>query len=110
MAACSAADEYLPPMVVLQEQHVQSTWKPNIKDNDLFPWIYCNKSVWMDSGMFYKWFEEFEKTTRRYKEVSACYATMNFRVNFEMILLIIYLIICLLLIVSRFCSAVGQPL
>ena len=110
MAACSAAGEYLPPMVVFQGQHVQSTWKPNIKDNDLFPWIYCNKSGWMDSGTFYKWFEEFEKTTRRYKEVSACYATMNFRVNFEMILLIIYLIICLLLIVSRFCSAVGQPL
>ena len=46
MAAFSAAGEYLPPMVVFQGQHVQSTWKPNVKDNGLFPWIYCNKSGW----------------------------------------------------------------
>ena len=38
----------------------------------------------MDSGTFYKWFEEFEKTTRRYKEVSARDVTMNFRVSFDM--------------------------
>ena len=84
MTGCSVAGKYLPRMVVFQGQHVQSTWKPNIKVNGLFPWIYCNKSVWMDSGTFYKWFEDSEKTTWSYKEVSACYVTMNFRVSFDM--------------------------
>ena len=77
MAAYSAAGEYLPPMVVFQGQHVQSTWKPIITDNGFFPWIYYNKSGWMDRGTFYKWFEEFEKITQRYEKVSACYVTMN---------------------------------
>ena len=65
MAACSAAGEYLPSMVIFQGQHVQSTWKPNIENEQLHPWIYCNKSGWMDSETFYNWFEEFEKKNKK---------------------------------------------
>lgn len=48
-------------MVILQGQHVQSTGKPDIQNEQLYPWINCNKSGWMDSETFYKWCEEFKK-------------------------------------------------
>lgn len=68
MAACSASGKTLPPLIVFQGQQVQTTWRPQIPGNSPnYPWIYANKSGWMDSELFFKWFELFEKTTRTYK-------------------------------------------
>lgn len=64
MAAGLAAGEYLQPMVIFQGQHAQSTWKPNIQNEQLYSWMQLNKSGWMDSATFYKWFEEFGKEKR----------------------------------------------
>ena len=70
MAACSAARQVLPPMIVFQGKFVQTTWKPNHPSNyEFYPWLYANQSGWMDSDTFYKWFEEWEKQTRQYQEV-----------------------------------------
>ena len=70
MAACSAAGQVLPPMIVFQGKFVQTTWKPNHPSNyEFYPWLYANQSGWMDSDTFYKWFEEWEKQTRQYQEV-----------------------------------------
>ena len=50
---------------------VQSTWKPNMEANsENYPWIYANKSGWMDSQTFFKWFEQFEEKTRYFEEES----------------------------------------
>ena len=57
-------------MVIFPGQYVQSTWKPNMEANsENYPWIYGNKSGWMDSQTFFKWFEQFEEKTRYFEEV-----------------------------------------
>ena len=49
---------------------VQSTWKPNMEaSSENYPWIYANKSGWMDSQTFFKWFEQFEEKTRYFEQV-----------------------------------------
>ena len=69
MAAVSASGKKLPPMVVFQGQHVQSTWRPDLpRNHENYPWLYANSSGWMDSATFYKWFEEWEVKTRTFKE------------------------------------------
>ena len=70
VAACSVNGKYLPHMIIFQGQHVQSTWRPTIKHKELHTWLYCNKSGWMDSETFYKWYQKFEEKTRKFKEVS----------------------------------------
>ena len=65
MAAGLAAGEYLQPMVIFQGQHAQSTWKPNIQNEQLYSWMQLNKSGWMDSETFCKCFEEFGKENKR---------------------------------------------
>ena len=57
-------------MIIFQGQHVQPTWRPTVEDKELHPWLYCNKSGWMDSEAFYKWFQKFEENTRKFEEVS----------------------------------------
>ena len=70
LAACSGSGKFLLPMVIFPGQHVQSTWKPNMEANsENYPWIYVNKSGWMDSQTFFKWFEPFEEKTRYFEEV-----------------------------------------
>ena len=65
MAAVSAAGQKLPPMIVFEGAQVQTTWRPDIpKNNPNYPWLYANKSGWIDSETFYRWFEEWEKQTR----------------------------------------------
>jgi len=67
MAAVSASGVKLPPMIVFEGAHVQTTWRPNIpKNSENYPWLYANKSGWMDSSTFYRWFEEWELKTRSY--------------------------------------------
>ena len=69
MAVVSASGVKLPPMIVFEDAHVQTTWRPTIpKDSPNYLWIYANKSGWMDSGTFYKWFEEWESKTRSYDD------------------------------------------
>ena len=69
MAAVSTAGQKLPPMIVFEEMHVQTTWRPNVpRDSSNYPWLYANKSGRMDSETFYKWFEEWEVKTRSYKD------------------------------------------
>ncbi|XP_066926658.1 uncharacterized protein [Clytia hemisphaerica] len=69
MAAVSATGQKLPPMIVFEGVHVQTTWRPNLpKDHENYPWLYANKSGWMDSSTFYRWFEEWESKTRTYDE------------------------------------------
>ena len=69
MAAVSAAGEKLPPMIVFEGVHVQTTWRPDIpKTSNMYPWLYANKSGWMTSETFFKWFEEWEAKTRSVTE------------------------------------------
>ena len=93
MGACNAAGRDLPPMVIFEGLQVQSTWRPKVKpDAAYYPWIFSNKSGWMNSETFYKWFEKFEEETRVYKKVciyieKACYyaniLTGNYGNNFR---------------------------
>ena len=70
LTTCSGSGKFLPPMVVFPGQHVQTTWKPDIPSNHKnYPWIYANKTGWMDSSTFFKWFEEFEQKARTFKKV-----------------------------------------
>ena len=65
LAACSASGKALPPLIVYEGLFVQTTWRPNVDKNyEFYPWQYANKSGWMDSSLFYKWFEIFEERTR----------------------------------------------
>ena len=69
MTAVSAARAKLPPMIVYEGAHVQSTWRPDIpKDSEIYPWLFANSSGWMSSDTFYKWFEEWEVKTRSHKD------------------------------------------
>ena len=67
MATCSAVGVALPPLIIHQGQHVQSTWRP-IKPagTKYYPWQYANTSGWMTSEIFFKWFKKFEEETRIY--------------------------------------------
>ena len=56
-------------MIIFQGQHVQPTWKPAIKDKNIYSWLHANKRGWMDSKPFYKWLVKFEEKTRKVKEV-----------------------------------------
>jgi len=57
-------------MILFQGAHVQTTWRPNLPKNfENYPWIFANQKGWMNSETFYKWFEEWEKVTRVFKEV-----------------------------------------
>ena len=70
VAACSASGTKLPPMIIFEGKQVQTTWRPDRPSNSPnYPWIYSNKKGWMDTDTFFKWFEQFEETTRTYKEV-----------------------------------------
>lgn len=69
MAAVSASGRKLPPMIIFEGAHVQTTWRPEIlKNSPNYPWLYANKSGWMDSETFYRWFEEWEKQTRSFED------------------------------------------
>ena len=69
MAAVSADGKRLPPMIVFEGQHVQTTWRPSIpKNSEMYPWLYANSSGWMTAETFFKWFEEWESQTRSYKD------------------------------------------
>ena len=70
MAVCSASGKFFPLLVIFPVQNVQTSWKPEIganASND--PWIYTNKSGWMDSSTFFKWFKEFEERTKTFADV-----------------------------------------
>ena len=68
IAACSAAGEYLPPMIVFMGKFVQTTWKPNYRHNyNNYHWLHPNPSGWMDSDIFFKWFDKWEVKTRVFK-------------------------------------------
>ena len=70
MAVCSASGKSLPPLVIFPSQHVQTFWKPETEANaSNYPWIYANKSGWMDSSTFFKWFKEFEERTKTFADV-----------------------------------------
>ena len=65
LAPCSASGKVLPPMIVNQGQHVQSTWQPNTDSKHEFhPWQYTNSKGWMTSETFFKWSKKFEEKTR----------------------------------------------
>ena len=69
LAACSGSGKVLPPMIVNQGQHVQSTWQPNIDSkHEFYPWQYANSKGWMTSETFFKWFKKFEEKTRTLNE------------------------------------------
>ena len=69
LAACSASGKVLPPMIVNQGQHAQSTWQPNIDSkHEFYPWQYTNSKGWMTSETFFKWFKKFEEKTRTLNE------------------------------------------
>ena len=56
-------------MIAFEGKSVQTIWQPNLpKNKEDYPWLYANSSGWMESDTFYKWFEEWEKTTRTFKE------------------------------------------
>lgn len=77
MAAVSASGQKLPPMIVFEGVHVQTTWRPNIpKHSTNFPWLYANKSGWMTSETFYRWFEEWESKTRSFDNDGALEARL----------------------------------
>ena len=68
MAVCSGKS--LRPLVIFPVQNVQTSWKPEIEANTSNdPWIYANKSGWMDSFTFFKWLKEFEERTRAFTDV-----------------------------------------
>ena len=72
LAACSAVGVALPPLIINQGQHVQSTWRPNMPvDSKYYPWQYANSSGWMKSDIFFKWFQKFEEVTRSYDECTS---------------------------------------
>ena len=54
VGACSASAIKLPPLIIFQGKHVQSTWRPTMSASaPNYPWIYPNKSGWMDSEVFF---------------------------------------------------------
>ena len=70
VGACSASGIKLLPLIIFQGQQVQSTRRPTMPANaPNYTWIYANKTGWMDSEVFFKWCEQFEKTTQTYKKV-----------------------------------------
>ena len=56
-------------MIVFEGKSVQITWRPNLpKNKEDYLWLYADPSGWMESDTFYKWLEEWEKTTRTFQE------------------------------------------
>ena len=68
LAAVSGSGETLPPLIIFQGKQIETTWRPSTKpDHKFYSWIYANEKGWMKSGIFYKWFLEWEKKTCSYK-------------------------------------------
>ena len=62
VGVCSACGTKLSPLIIFKGQQVQTTWRPFQN----YPWVCANKSGWMNTEVFFKWFEQ---KTRTYKKV-----------------------------------------
>ena len=65
LASCAPDGKALPSLITYQGMNVQTSRHPNLqRDHPNYPWLYANKSGWMDAD-----FEEkkFEEKTRTYK-------------------------------------------
>ena len=68
VASCSADGNALPPLIIYQGMKVQISWRPYLqRDHPNYPWVYANKSGWMEANIFYNWFKIFEEKARTYK-------------------------------------------
>ena len=64
LAAASASGKVLPPLIIFNEKTVQTTWRPQVNPGTEYPWIFANASGWMITDTFFKWFVEWEASTR----------------------------------------------
>ena len=64
LAAASASGKVLPPLIIFSGKQVQTTWRPQVNTGTEYPWIFANASGWMTTDTFFKWFVEWETSTR----------------------------------------------
>ena len=64
LAATSASGKVLSSLIIFSGKQVQTTWRPQVNPGTEYPWIFANASSWMTTDAFFKWFIEWETSTR----------------------------------------------